>query len=321
MKITPQLLERYQQGLCTPAEAKVVEQWLNSAQDEPSSLTKVQLERMQADIWDSLSPTVPGGKPVTKFPLHKRVLQYAAAAIILLSVGISSYYFLNNTYLEDGGEPVAFEDYKTIETQRGQKRNVTLPDGSTIRLNYESEVRVPEKFEDSKRIIFLTGHAHFDVARDPGRPFIIYTENSKTQVLGTSFDIKTSKNAGETEIIVTSGKVAFSERDEERNAVTLTVNDRAVLKADRTIETSEVDAHKLTAWKNNQLIFEYQSLREIIKIIEPWYNVDITVEDQDLLNKVYRISADNPSLQELLEQMSFMEQFEYSIDGRNVIIK
>ena len=253
-------------------------------------------------------------------PWHKKAIRYAATVIILLTVGISAYYFSHNPFLNGNPDAVVLKAYKTIETQRGQKRTVKLPDGSTIRLNYESQIKVPERFTDSERMVFLQGHAHFDIARDPNRPFIIYTENSKTQVLGTSFDIRTYKNTDETEIIVTSGRVAFSDKSEDQNLVTLTVNDRAVLNADKSIETSEVDAQKLTAWKDNRLIFEDQTLREIIEVLQPWYDVEITVEDTDQLEMEYNFSFENPSLDVLIEQMSFMGKFEYAIEGKQVTI-
>ncbi|MEM6377723.1 MAG: FecR domain-containing protein, partial [Bacteroidota bacterium] len=210
--------------------------------------------------------------------------------------------------------------YRTISTERGQKRTVNLPDGSKIRLNYESQLKIPEKFADSARTVFLNGHAYFDIARKPDRPFIIYTENTKTQVLGTSFDINTSKKEGETEIIVTSGKVAFSEKGQEVNKVTLTVNDRAVLSADRSISTSEVHANRLTAWIDNRIIFDGETLEEIIQVLEPWYDVQITVENEVLLTQDFKFSKDNPTISEVLDRLSFLGSFNYQMDGNKIVL-
>ncbi|MEM8894916.1 MAG: FecR domain-containing protein, partial [Bacteroidota bacterium] len=210
-------------------------------------------------------------------------------------------------------------NYETFVTQRGQKRTLTLSDGSTIRLNYETEFKAPRHFEEGQRVVYLTGHAHFDVARDTERPFIIYTEDSKTQVLGTSFDINT-KEEGTTEIIVTSGQVAFSDKDNINEQVMLTVNDRAVLNSIGSIGQSTVDAETLTAWKDNRLVFDDALLSEIIEVLQPWYDVEITVNNPNQLQKAYNFSFDNPSLELLLEQMSFMGKFEYQMEGKQVII-
>ncbi|MEM6831788.1 MAG: FecR family protein, partial [Bacteroidota bacterium] len=223
MKITPELLKRYQENLCNEAEVKMVEKWLDSTEDEPSNLSQAQLNKMKYDIWENLDQKE--AIPARTIPLYRSVMRYAAAALIFFTVGFFSYRTFTENIGTSSEQSVAL---KTINTQRGEKRTVTLSDGSTIRMNYETEIKVPEKFEGKERIVYLTGHAHFDVVRDTERPFIIYTEDSKTQVLGTSFDINT-KEEGETEIIVSSGKVAFADKNHADNLVTLTLNNRAVL--------------------------------------------------------------------------------------------
>ncbi|MEM7109723.1 MAG: DUF4974 domain-containing protein, partial [Bacteroidota bacterium] len=65
---------------------------------------------------------------------------------------------------------------------------------------------------------------------------------------------------------------------------------------------------------------EFQTLREIIKVLEPWYDVNITVQNKELLDRDYKFMADNPSLKSLLEQMSFMGKFRYTIEGKQVTI-
>lgn len=311
MKITPELLKRYHENLCDESEVKLVENWLNSAEDEPSDLSKAQLNNMEQAIWKNLDvPT-----QTKTVPLYRQAMRYAAAAIILLTLGFFGYQIANNSLGDKTSQSIAL---KTITTKRGEKRTITLSDGSTIRMNYETEIRVPEKFEGNQRIVYLAGHAHFDVARDTERPFIIYSEDTKTQVLGTSFDINTKEE--ETEIIVTSGKVAFSEKAHEDNLVTLSVNDRAVLDTNQNITTNEIDAHALTAWKENQLVFNGQTLAEIIAVLEPWYDVKITVTDTRLLGDQYKFSKENPSLERVLTQLGFAGGFEYKISDKQVSI-
>ena len=323
MKITKELLRRYNLGEITEQERKAVEDWFQQL-DDPSVGPKAPIdpEENKRQIWSQLSNAVPEleSRPLGEravVPLPKRLMRYAAVAIILVTAGFFSYRLLSDSLGTNRAEQSI--TLKTINTERGEKRTVTLSDGSTIRMNYETEIRVPEKFEGNERIVYLTGHAHFDVARNEEKPFIIYTEDTKTQVLGTSFDINT-KSPDETEVIVTSGKVAFSEKEKVDNAVTLTVNDRAVLNSDKSIATSQVNAQKLTAWKENRLVFDGETLREIIEVLAPWYDIQILVEDPELLDEDFKLSRDNPSLQLLLKEMSFAAGFNYKIEGKEVII-
>ncbi|MEM0939822.1 MAG: FecR domain-containing protein [Bacteroidota bacterium] len=316
MKITPELLKKYAADECSEKERLQVQKWLNNNEDLSTSLPKQKIVEEQKLVWQQIAGNMAADQSTSTVPLYKSVAKYAAAAIILFTIGFFSYQNLPYNFRDGSSESLAL---KTINTQRGEKRTVTLPDGSTIRMNYETEIRIPEQFEGNERIVYLTGHAHFEVTRDTQRPFIIYTEDSKTQVLGTSFDINT-KSEGETEIIVTSGKVAFSEKEQEENLVTLTVNDRAILNANRSIATDKVDAFKLTAWKDNRLVFNGETLQEVIQVLEPWYNVSISVEDPDLLSQDFKYEKDNPTLKVVLDKLAFMGRFEYRLEGDSLII-
>ncbi|MEO0554733.1 MAG: FecR domain-containing protein [Bacteroidota bacterium] len=319
-EISPELLNKYLNNECTTAEQQQVEAWLEGEKKKAADLPDPQIDRMEASIWEKVGQVVKVEEPAARvIPLYKRVTRYAAAVILLFTTGFFAYDYLSHDSPNPSGGLSYFEDFQSVKTKRGEKRTVTLSDGSTIRMNYETEIKVPEQFEGNERVVYLTGHAHFDVAKDTERPFIIYTQDSKTQVLGTSFDINT-KRKGETEIIVTSGKVAFSEKDFAENGVTLTVNDRAMLKGDNTITTSKVEALKLTAWKENQLVFDDLTLENIIQIVEPWYDVVISVDDPELLTTDYNLDMDNPSLEQLMGELSFLGDFQYFIEEKNISI-
>ncbi|MEM9897266.1 MAG: FecR domain-containing protein [Bacteroidota bacterium] len=324
MKIDKKLLERYSSGRCSEEERVAVEKWLETVDstDEGFKSTRT-TEESKENTFRKLVHLVPQlerhketSVGNTKASLAKKVMRYAAAAIILFTVGIFSYHYSDKVFDTGAEQSIAL---KTINTKRGEKRTVTLSDGSTIRMNYESEIKAPEKFEGDERVVYLTGQAHFDVARDTERPFIIYTENSKTQVLGTSFHINT-KEEGETEIIVTSGKVAFSEKDQEDNVVMLTLNDRAVLSTGKHISTGKVDAERLTSWAENILLLEDKKLSEIIRVIEPWFDINVKVKKSSLLSRSFTYADQDPSLTELMDLLSEVGQFEYSIEGKDLII-
>mgnify|MGYP001796805260 CR=1 FL=1 len=326
MEITKELLERYEQGLCTREEKEAVKAWFETVED-PTPLDKKMLDDNvdRSRVWSELSQAVPqlenekSGRDTRLLSLPGKMARYAAAAVLVFTVGFFTYEYLSSDAHKSVGKLAYFEDFQAIQTQRGEKRTVTLPDGSTIRMNYETEIRVPLRFEGDERIVYLTGHAHFDIVRNPEKPFIIYTEDAKTQVLGTSFDINTHR-VEETEIIVTSGKVAFSERSKEDNRVTLILNDRAVLTADRRIITGEVDALSRTAWKDNRLVFDGKTLQEIIEVLEPWFDINISVKKPEILDTIFTIATDNPSLEIFMQQLSFAGEFEFKIEDKEVTI-
>ncbi|MEM6831886.1 MAG: FecR domain-containing protein, partial [Bacteroidota bacterium] len=290
MKITEALFKKYIEGECTEQEKRLVEEWLNSGEGTLSDFSTREVAQMKERTWEKLEKRhqfrleVSGESAfkeskATILPLYRKVFRYAAVAVMAISLGFTSYYFLSTTGVDSGKPSVALEDYQTISNGRGQRKSVELPDGTTVWLNNDTQIKVPEEFSEEERIVYLAGHAHFHVIRNPEKPFIIYTEGTKTQVLGTSFDINTNDPDLGTEIIVTSGKVVFSEKNNLDNRVTLTVDQRAVISDEKTIALNEVDAQRLTAWKTDRLVFDDETLGGIIKVLEPWYNVRIHVEN------------------------------------------
>ncbi|MEM8893109.1 MAG: FecR domain-containing protein [Bacteroidota bacterium] len=319
MNISPELLKKYATGDCTPEERQQVEQWLAQKEDRSPTHLKEQHDDERKLVWKKIQSDIGDEQPSMPSIFHQNTFRYAAAAVMLFCLGAAVLLITLDPLSTFDKGLTDLSEYRTIETQRGQKRTLTLPDGTLIRLNYESELRLPEHFEDDKRIVYLDGHAHFDVAEDPERPFIIYTEYAATRVLGTSFDIK-AVNEKETQVIVTSGRVEFSEIAEQQNKVILERNDVATLLPNSAISVSETNADELTAWKDNKLVFDKKQLSEIISVLEPWYDVEITVKNEALLDGIYKFSYDNPSLSSLLDRMSFMGKFEYRIEDKQVTI-
>ena len=72
---------------------------------------------------------------------------------------------------------------------------IALADGSSVVLTPRSAVRYPARFATDHRDVYLTGSAFFSVSKDPQRPFRVVTDRVVTQVLGTSFWMKTNSDA------------------------------------------------------------------------------------------------------------------------------
>mgnify|MGYP001792660274 CR=1 FL=1 len=308
------MLERYYSNTCAAEERKMVEIWLNS--QEPQSPNE---EKLLSTSWETITTKV-GTAPAA--PSYKSYLVrwggIAAIFVILLSTGIYGYKNFYGPANESSEIPA--QNFKTISAELGEKKSLVLPDGSTVVLNSASELKYPDKFDEESRVVSLKGHAHFNIQRDENRPFIIYTATSKTQVLGTSFDVIDRADTERTEVVVTSGKVRFSELKNEKNSVDLTVDKQGILLPNSPIIVNGVTATYHTAWKEDILLFENKPFGDIVKVLERWYAIDITVNNQELLERQFTFTYENPSVEELFERMAFVAKFEYAIDGQHITI-
>ena len=76
-----------------------------------------------------------------------------------------------------------------FETDIGQQASYQLSDGTRITLNTNSELKV-DYSQDRRRIYLLRGEAHFDVAKNPQRPFVVYAGEGMVWAVGTAFNVR-----------------------------------------------------------------------------------------------------------------------------------
>jgi len=112
---------------------------------------------------------------------------------------------------------------------------ITLNDGTTVNLQPNSSIVFPEKFGDHNRKVYLRGEGFFKVKRDTTKPFYVYAGNLVTEVLGTSFTVKSYDAANTSEVIVVSGKVmVYRQGDQQtknqgrKNLAILTPNQKVI---------------------------------------------------------------------------------------------
>lgn len=143
----------------------------------------------------------------------------------------------------------------------GQTRDVRLTDGTVLRLNAGSSVKV--SFDrDARRVEMADAEAAFDVTHDPKRPFLISVGDTQVRVVGTEFNIR--HRAGETELTVRRGvvevrpggpdaapyRVAAGQQFEHRDGA-------------QTAAIAQANVNDAFAWTEGQLIYRNRPLSEV----------------------------------------------------------
>lgn len=126
---------------------------------------------------------------------HRRWVPLTIAAAAALAIVLFSWW-------RPARETLVFA--ATTSTTQGIIETVELPDGSTITVNSDSAVDVHYS-QAERRVRLWRGEAHFLVARDPARPFVVLAHDVAVRAVGTSFNVKLQERA--VEILVTEGKV------------------------------------------------------------------------------------------------------------------
>ena len=319
-----QLLERHQSGKCTKEEKQLVEIFLQSYQKKEGIVSNAQLEEIEERLFSKIETVIFQRQRRSKMHKFFKVKNFKFAIIALL---LAAFTWLTIDFL-DLQTPTE-EVMITKTTSRGQKSNILLNDGTTIYLNSESKLIFPEKFTNGRREVTLIGEAFFEVTRNPAIPFVIYTGDLKTTVLGTSFNVNAFENKN-VEVAVITGKVTVTS---VQNNGTTTSNSNIVLTRNQKVTYNvssnefakkEVDANKYLAWKNGKIIFDNATFEEAALVLERWFNIELIFENEILKDcYVIRSEYNNESLINILESLKFIQGIDYRFvkDNQTIILE
>ena len=210
--------------------------------------------------------------------------------------------------------------FDTTITRAGEKKIITLSDGSTVTLNNDSELEYPKKFSDSVREVHLKGEAFFEVSKNKLKPFVVKSDKLSIQVLGTSFNVRHYNTDKDISVVVASGKVGVNAKGSKKIWLLAPGNQLIYNKTTSLAKHNLVNPSDYTAWQRNELIFKAERLEDICKRLERWYDVKISIRNARLKNKRISLKQKNESLSTVIKMLGIVGDFKYKINGRKVEI-
>jgi ferric-dicitrate binding protein FerR (iron transport regulator) len=243
----------------------------------------------------------------------------AAAAILVIFIAslftITQQRYAAEQVLER--EPIHFQ------TANEENREITLSDGSVIRLNHNSEVIISEDFLQGTREVELKGEAFFNVAHNPDQPFIIHANESDVEVLGTSFNVKSLPDQSNVQVAVVEGRVAFknvnSAPEGESLSVTLSKGQYGYMDIKkRTILVDNLAVDNYLAWKSGRFEFEDLTLRQVCTQLNRLYEIECSYSNKEIENLLLTANFSNESLEKTLEVIALSLDVEYEQNEESV---
>ncbi|PKV50266.1 FecR family protein [Aquimarina sp. MAR_2010_214] len=225
----------------------------------------------------------------------------AASFAVLIGLSISMLWFLDPNI--------------TMQTSQSVK-TIVLPDGSKVTLNKNSELSYPKKFDDSKRVLSLTGEAFFEVTPDANKPFEVSANNVLVTVLGTSFNVR-SKDDNYTEVVVETGKVSVDTKTDGTQKIILTPGEKGIYKNSQLGKENNKDKNFI-AWKTGIFVFENEPLNKIIIRLAEFYDASVVVEG-NVSQCFASVVFENQTLNECLKELQLLFGFEIHHEENNVI--
>lgn len=247
-----------------------------------------------------------------KTRLITEFFKYAAAILIIFSIGALSQYFVtNNIFKQD----VAWQE---VTAPFGQSVELSMSDSTKVWLNSGTKLRYPSNFSTKTRVVELNGEAFFEVASDKKHPFIIKTTSLDVKVTGTRFNVDAYSENDKTNVTLVEGTVAL--QNKTGNTITeLHPNMNAEFsKSTSQLNLKKVNVEFYTSWTTGTLVFREESLAEIAKKLEKWYNVEIVFDQDDIKNISFSGSIlKNKPIDQILEILTYTSRIGYRIEPRN----
>ena len=175
------------------------------------------------------------------------------------------------------------------ETAIGERDVITLPDGSFVNLNTDTEVLV-DYTEQERRIDLAKGEAFFKVEKDPSRPFFVEVEGRAVQAIGTAFNVKYLES-DRVEVTVTEGVVKLSSVESMAGApakqIETTINHGQSLsvepaKAPTVRPISQQDIYRKLAWRQGMIVFDNDRLEDVLRELTRYNDVEFVITDAAL---------------------------------------
>lgn len=194
----------------------------------------------------------------------------------------------------------------------------TLADGTKVTLNKNSSLTFKSDFGDKRRDVKLIGEAFFKVAHDKTRPFAVDAMGTKTEVLGTSFNVKTIPGISTVLTTLVEGSVRF-----------MSVNCETILKPGEEIgyntvsekfEKKKTDTQFNTAWVLGRFRYNNLSFGVLADKLEKIYKIKLNISDQKIANRIVSASFLNDEpIEDILKALEDELGFSYEIQDSTKI--
>ena len=311
-------IARQLSGEASPADNAAIEKWLAEDAANTATYNKLKAAWTNADkifetpafntaqAWDKIAARMQQA-PAQKsrsiaFPAWAKY-SIAAAAVILIG-------FFVFRLQGDSMVTIAANTDNQI---------VTLPDNSKITLRKGSVLHYPKHFASNERNVALEGEAFFEVFHNENAPFTIDAQSASVRVLGTSFNVKCTKQAAS--VVVRTGKVQMTNQTNNAYLI-LTPGEKGSLK-NGSLTEENVSIDNYLYWQTGVMAFNNTPLKNVVLQLNEITDSNIVLNANlpaDMQAQLVNISFHSQTVEEMLNDICLITQTSWhKTDGAYVI--
>jgi hypothetical protein len=260
----------------------------------------------------------------------KATLTLEDGSVVSLEKGLS----FQTQSISSNGEQIVYEAreqsskevlYNVLDIPRGGQFYLKLSDGTEVWLNSETRLKYPVAFLDgrTRKVELIFGEAYFNVSpstQHQGAKFEVINNTQELEVLGTQFNIKAYKDESNIYTTLVEGKVKIKTSTVDQ--ILVPSQQANVNIVNNEISVKIVDVENEISWIKGIFSFKGKPLKDIMKVISRWYDVDIIFKNKDLESIKFKGTLDkNQAIEEILSIMKSNSINNYEIKDKTIIIK
>lgn len=315
------LIAKYLSGNASPEEALLLQSW------KTQSSENLKLFEISCKTHDALKDTL-GKKLIDEnaaweilntrlttsttkiIPLYRKAIFFRSVASIALFISLG--FLIKWFYTSSNIAPLQITSLNSI-------KNDTLPDGSSIVLNKNSELTFTQT--NNKRSVKLIGEAFFNVIHNDEIPFEININDVIIKDVGTSFNVKAMPNTNSIEVAVESGEVQFYSNTSK--GVLLVKGDKAIYNLDTKLFSKfSIDpSENITSYKSNIFLFKNTTLKNAVGQINRVLGSHILLSDSSLLERKLSVEFNNESIDVITSVLAETLDLEIEKKNGSIILK
>lgn len=300
---------RFFRGEFTDNEVSELNSWLE-ASDENKAMYRKAHEMYDALLICSMED---GDKAIEKKG-RRRFFRIAAAAIAN-AAAIAGIFFLTHNIEVNKIDNKLANSLTTIEVPAGQRIDLTLEDGTKVKMNSGAVLSYPAMFRKDSREVSLRGEAFFEVSHNSARPFTVHTFASDIKVLGTKFNVNADEEMNQFTTILIDGSVKVTSVTDNNEYIIMRPADVVSMENGHLVYKGHYSQSDVS-WTEGIVVLDGLSFDKLIRKLENAYGVDIVI-DRDTIPSMDGITGEiriSDGIDHAMKVLQHIAPFKYTKD-------
>jgi ferric-dicitrate binding protein FerR (iron transport regulator) len=206
-----------------------------------------------------------------------------AASAAFLALLITATYWITVHKIK---ESIPAEQYVSLHVPAGQYLSISLQDGTKVWLNAHTTLTYPTAFTGKERRVRVEGEAFFEITKDEKKPFIVSSQGVEMKALGTQFNVYSYPDVHYMQTSLTEGSLKVYFPGEESKAILLKPNEQVRIQG-RQMLVENIPYLDYFWWKKGIYSFHEESLANVLKKLERYYDIKINITDPSIKEWTY----------------------------------